>query len=129
MSKGEKPGTLEMKLKPDEGQIRCIVRASGYKSSSFMLDPGDPPSQIILEPGDLVHGCVYSPSGEPVPGAFVDIIGTRPSIPGSASPIGSPQGVVETNSDGTFSMPLIGSAYLRAHGDQAWIRGSAANFQ
>jgi hypothetical protein len=106
MAKGTEPGALEWKAAPDEPPIQCIVSAKGYKTDSFALDPKTPPSEVVLETGETIKGRVQSESGRPVAGAVVNVIGTRPSIPGSALPVGFSEGVVETGSDGTFSMPL-----------------------
>jgi hypothetical protein len=106
MGRGAEQGTLEWKAAPDEEPIQCIVSAKGYKTNSFTLDPKAPPSEVVLETGDTIKGWVRSESGRPIAGAVVSVIGTRPSIPGSALPIGSPEGVVDTGPDGSFSMPL-----------------------
>ena len=113
---GDETGKIELALSLESKPFEFVVSARGYKVKVTTLDPRDPPSEIVLEDTDSVlKGRVISEGGIPVQGARVVVIGTAAPLtaaPALAVP-GAAEGMVESDEDGRFSMPLSYPPILR----------------
>jgi hypothetical protein len=82
----------------------CMVMAPGYKNKRLTLDPRIEFAVVVLEDAEIIRGRVVSESGQPVPGARVDVLSG---------------GVADTDSDGTFSIParhsILTNSFIAQH--------------
>ncbi len=96
---GNSGGMIEFSVSQDLSPFDCMVSADGYKSRTILLDPKNPPSEVLLEEIDRLQGRILTSSGAAIEGALVTVYG-KGGVQGKFD------GAVKTDSKGGFALPL-----------------------
>jgi len=96
---GDARGVIEISVPLELPPFDCTVAAAGYDSRTIVLDPKNPPANVVLEDRPSLKGRVTAESGQAVAGALVSVWGT-----GGAQ--GKFDGSAFTDKAGRFTLQL-----------------------